>query len=309
VPDSPLAASPYAVLGVTAQASAAELKRAFRRRLRETHPDTGGDPAVFVRVQLAWEQVGTPSARAAYDAGSHRVEEGGGRTWAPAPPRKRENASRPQARTHGHPGGWYRERYLDLLREWVGRGADIPDPYDAALVRSAPVEVRHLLASAIAEEQSAVALASLGMGFTVWHDVDTAAGAGGAGKIDHIVLGPSGLWGMLSEDWGEEVAVRRGELIGPGIPRDERPVQELARRTRSFEKVARVKFSGLVIVVGDGASAEGVAEIGKVRSARAFLVQRPRLAHFVRTGVPGVGTGGTDLFELRTRVQGAARFV
>jgi hypothetical protein len=304
VPDSPLAASPYAVLGVTAQASAAELKRAFRRRLRETHPDTGGDPAVFVRVQLAWEQVGTPEARAAYDSGSRRVDDEGGRTWAPAPPRKRENASRPQARTHGHPGGWYRERYLELLREWVGRGADIPDPYDAALVRSAPVEVRHLLAAAIAEEQSAVVLAGLGMGFTVWHDVDT-----GAGKIDHIALGPSGLWGILSEDWGSEVSVRRGELVGAGIPRDDRPVQYLARTTRDFEKAARVKFSALLVVVGDGQSADGVEAIGKVRSARAFLVQRPRLAHLVRTGIEGIGTGGTDLFEVRTRVQGAARFV
>lgn len=308
MPDSPLAQSPYAVLGVTPQATHAELRRAFRRRLRETHPDAGGDPAQFVRVQLAWEQVGTPEARARYDSGSRHRDEPA-RTWAPAPPRKRENQSRPQARAHGHPGGWYRERYLELLREWVGRGAEIPDPYDAALVRSAPPEVKHLLASAIAEEKTAVALADLGIAFTVWHDVDTDASPEGWGKVDHVVLGPTGLWGMLSEDWGAEVAVRRGELIGPGIGRDEQPVQDLARRTRAFEKAARVKFSALVVVVDDGASAEGVEEIGKVRSARALLVQRPRLAHLVRTGVPGIGIGGTDLFELRTRVQSAVRFV
>lgn len=290
------------MLGVSAHASPAELRRAFRRRLRETHPDTGGDPAVFLQVQLAWEQVGTPEARAAYDSGVRVSDDGP--AWAPAPPRKRENASRPQTRAQGHPGGWYRERYLELLREWVGRGADIPDPYDPALVRAAPLEVRHLLASAVAEEKTAVALASLGMGFSAWHDVDT-----DAGKIDHIVLGPSGLWGMLSEDWGSEVAVRRGEVVGPGLHPDERPVQELARRTRAFEKAARVKFSALVIVVGDHESAEGVEEIGKVRAARGLLVQRPRLAHLVRSGLSGVGTGGTDLFEVRTRVQSAVRFV
>ena len=304
MPDSPLARSPYAVLGVTAQASTSELRRAFRRRLRETHPDTGGDPAVFVQVQLAWEQVGTPEARAVYDSGVRRSSDDEGRTWAPAPPRKRENASRPQTRTQGHPGGWYRERYLDLLREWVGRGADIPDPYDPALVRSAPREVRHLLAAAVAEEKTAVALATLGMGFSAWHDVDT-----DAGKIDHVVLGPSGLWGLLSEDFGGEVATKRGEIVGGDLHADERPVQELARRTRAFEKVARVKFSALVIVVGDGESADGVEEIGKVRGARALLVQRPRLAHLVRSGLPGIGTGGTDLFEVRTRVQAAVRFV
>lgn len=306
VPDSPLASSPYAVLGVAQHASVSELRRAFRRRLRETHPDTGGDPSQFVLVQLAWERVGTPEARAAYDAGamSGRVEESAGRTWAPAPPRKRENASRPQARTHGHPGGWHRERYLELLREWVGRGADIPDPYDSALVRSAPREVRRLLASAIAEEKSAVELASLGMGFTVWNDVDT-----DAGKIDHIVLGPSGLWGLLSEDWGTEVSVRRGELVGAGIGRDERPVQLIARSTRSFERRAHVKFSALGVIVDDGASPDGVEHIGRVRSGHAFLIQRPRLAQLIRSGVPGVGIGGVDLFEVRTRVQSAMRFV
>lgn len=304
VPDSPLAQSPYAVLGVTAQASDAELRRAFRRRLRETHPDTGGSAALFVQVQLAWELVGTPSARAAYDSGARRSVSAESRTWAPEPPRKRENASRPQARTHGHPGGWYREQYLTLLREWVGRGADIPDPYDPALVRSAPREVRHLLASAVAEEKTAVDLATLGIAFTVWHDVTTEVG-----KIDHIVLGPTGLWGILSEDWGSEVSVRRGEIVGEGVHRDDHPVQYLARVTRGFEKAARVKFSAFLVVVDDGQSAEGVEPIGRVRSGRAFLVQRPRLAHLVRTGIEGVGTGGTDLFEVRTRVQSAARFV
>lgn len=308
MPDSPLARNPYAVLGVAEAASHDDLRRAHRRRLRETHPDTGGSATEFHLVQWAWELVGTPEARAAYDSGM-RPGEPAAQTWAPPPPRRRADSSRPPARTHGHPGGWYRERYLELLGEWVGRGAAIPDPYDPALVRSAPVEVRHLLASAIAEERTAVALAGLGIAFTVWSDVLGDPARGGFGKIDHIVLGPTGLWGILSEDWGADVAVRRGELTGPGIPRDERPVQDLARRTRAFERRASVKFSALVIVVPDDASAEGVLEIGKVRSARALLVQQSRLAHLVRTGIPGVGVGGTDLFEVRTRVQGAAQFV
>jgi hypothetical protein len=29
----------------------------------------------------------------------------------------------------------------------------------------------------------------------------------------------------------------------------------------------------------------------------------------IRTGIPGVGTGGTDLFELRSRIQAVVRFV
>jgi hypothetical protein len=301
VPDSPLAESPYAVLGVPENATDAALRRAYRKKLRETHPDTGGDARRFDLVQRAWELVGTPDARRAYDSGAVRDEEPV--TWAPRSPTRQ--STRPQARSHGHPGGWYREQYLTRLQEWVGRGDPVADPYDPLLVRSAPVEVRHLLASAVAEEETAVALSTLGIGFTIWHDV----GPDPADKIDHVVLGPTGLWAMLSEDFGGEVSVRRGDLVGEGLHPDDRPLAELAHRARAFEKAAKVRFSALVIVVGDGASAEGVLPIGKVRGAPALLVQRPRLAHLVRTGVPGVGIGGTDLFELRTRVQAAARFV
>lgn len=309
---SPLAPSPYAVLGVAQNVGDADLRRAYRLKLRETHPDTGGSSAQFHLVQWAWEQVGTPETRAAYDSGAawvgHR-DDTPERPWAPSEPAARANSSRPRARTHGHPGGWYREQYLDLLQEWVGRGATIPNPYDPTLVRSAPLEIRHLLASAIAEEDTAVVLADLGIGFTVWHDVLTDPARGGAAKIDHIVLGPSGLWGMLSEDWGDGVATRRGEIIGPGLRRDERPLHDLASRARRFERLAKVKFSALAIVIPDDTSADGVAILGSVRGATTFLVQRPRLAHLIGARPSCPSFGGTDLFEVRTRVQSAARFV
>jgi hypothetical protein len=300
--DGPLAASPYEILGVPPTASEDELRRAYRRRLRETHPDTGGAAAHFHRVQHAWELVGTPEARAAYDRGV-RPSTAAPTSWAPAPPPRRPD-SRPQARAYGHPGGWYRERYLDLLHEWVGRGVAVPDPYDPVLLRSAPQEIRHLLADAVAEEDTARVLATLGIGFTIWHDVRTPAG-----KLDHIVLGPTGLWAMLSEDWGEPVKVKRGELIGPGLEAGERPVHELSVRARAFARAARVRFSALAVVVPDGGSLDELADLGAVRGARALLVQRPRLAHLVRTGITGVGTGGTDLFEVRTRVAEAVQYV
>lgn len=301
VPDSPLAETPYAVLGVAADASDAVLRSAYRRKLRETHPDTGGDARRFDSVQRAWELIGTPEARAAYDSGRRADATP---TWAPRAPRPRES-SRPRARAHGHPGGWHRERYRAVLQEWLGRGVEVPDPYDPALVRSAPREVRQLLASAVAEEQTAVALGELGIGFTVWHDVGTSP----EDRLAHLVLGPTGLWGMLSDDFGGEVAVKRGDLVGPGLHPDDHPLAELARRAKAFERRARVRFSALAIVVGDGESAEGVISLGKTRGAQALLVQRPRLAHLLRTGLPGIGIGGTDLFDVRTRVQSAATFV
>src|SRR6478609_188015 len=67
--DSPAAPSPYEVLGVRRDASHDELRRAYRRLLRETHPDTGGTAAAFQAVQQAWELVGDPEDRARYDRG------------------------------------------------------------------------------------------------------------------------------------------------------------------------------------------------------------------------------------------------
>src|SRR5690606_23091878 len=110
--DSPLSASAYEILGVAATVDHEELRRAYRSRLRETHPDTGGDAAVFILVQRAWELVGTAEARAAYDrghgfAGGMPPGTADGTTtdpagWRPAhPPRD----SRPRARSYGHPGG------------------------------------------------------------------------------------------------------------------------------------------------------------------------------------------------------------
>lgn len=322
---SPLAPSPYAVLGVAENASDADLRRAYRLKLRETHPDTGGDATQFHLVQRAWEQIGTPELRTTYDSGAawggHRDDEPV-RSWAPAAPSRRADSSRPRARTHGHPGGWYREQYLDLLQEWVGRGVAIPNPYDPTLVRSAPLEIRHLLASAIAEEDTAVVLAGLGIGFTVWNDVRTdadrrgglqngltAGPQGAAGKIDHIVLGPTGLWGILSEDWGDDVSARRGEVVGPGLHPEERPMRELANRARRFERLAKVRFSALAIVIPDDTSAEGVITLGSIRGASTLLVQRTRLAHLIGDRPSGASFGGTDLFEVRTRIQSAARFV
>ena len=115
------------------------------------------------------------------------------------------------------------------MREWAGRGVTLEDPYDPALVRSAPHHLRRLLADALAEEATARVVADLGMGYTVWHDVMASGrGADPDAKIDHIVLGPSGLYGVLSEDFGGPVRFRRGELIGDGV--SGAPIAELVAR-------------------------------------------------------------------------------
>ena len=323
---SPVSASPYEVLGVSPEVNTEELRRAYRKALRETHPDTGGDPRKFLATQSAWELVGTPIARALYDRGrgggggaggaggaggsGGRGNTNGPTTFASQPERKvRED--RPQARSSGHPGGWYREQYLSHMREWVGRGVEIDDPYDPALVRSAPRDIRYLLASAIAEEDTARTLATLGIAFTLWHDVATGTANGAdAGKIDHIVLGPTGLFALLSEDWGGPVKVRRGEVIGETLAPGEQPVNTLSLRARSLARTARVKFSTLIVVAPDDATPAPMIELSKIRGVPAVLVQHSALPNFLRTGLPNASAvGGNELFDVRTRLQSSVRFV
>jgi hypothetical protein len=274
--------------------------------LRETHPDTGGSPAEFLAVQRAWERVGTPENRAAFDGGRSRDERH--EPFAPQGPRPRKD-TRPLARTYGHPGGWRRERYLQLVREWVGRGVTVDDPYDPALVRSAPRDIRHLLADALAEEETARVVSTLGIAYTVWHDVLAEPGHPEE-KIDHVVLGPTGLFAILSEDWGAPVRVKRGEVLSEGLLAGEKPFHSLERRVRLLARAAKVRFTGLVIVVPEDAIVESFVQVGTSRGAAELLVQRSFLPALLRNGLPdGERPGGTEIFDVRSRLQSSIRFV
>lgn len=303
--DSPLSASAYEVLGVDPTATADEIKRAFRLRLRQTHPDAGGDAAAFIQVQRAWELVGTVDARASYDRGHGFTDEEV--TWNgwQAPPVRTD--TRPKARSYGHPGGWRRERYLSLIREWAGHGVDVPAPYDPALVRSAPHELRRMLADALAEEETARTVSDLGMGFTVWHDVAT--GQRADDKLDHVILSPSGLYGVLSEDFGETVRFRRGEIIGPAVD-GAAPIAALLARMRVIARAARVRFGGAIVVLPDDDLDQAITPLGKVRGVPVVVVRRSALHTVLRQGVPGArDIGGNELFDVRTRLQQSVRFV
>ena len=60
----------YAVLGVPRDASAPEIRRAYRRVARRHHPDLNPDPSgaeQFGAAARAYEVLGDPAARARYD--------------------------------------------------------------------------------------------------------------------------------------------------------------------------------------------------------------------------------------------------
>jgi curved DNA-binding protein CbpA len=68
----------YRVLGVAPTASAAQIATAYRRLVRDLHPDTRADPAPLETTRLgevlaAYEVLGRPERRASYDEQRRRM--------------------------------------------------------------------------------------------------------------------------------------------------------------------------------------------------------------------------------------------
>src|SRR5947207_2376861 len=65
----------YVVLELTRDATAEQIRSAFRRRALELHPDpAGGVRQPFFELQKAYSVLSDPSQRAAYDRGTQSIE-------------------------------------------------------------------------------------------------------------------------------------------------------------------------------------------------------------------------------------------
>ena len=121
--------------------------------------------------------------------------------------------------------------------------------------------------------------------------------------LDHIVLAPSGLYGLVSEDFGDSVRFRQGEVIG-GAVGGETPVADLLLRMRWIARAARVRFGGAILILPDEDLDHAATPLGTVRGVPVVVVRRSALRMLLRTGVPGARPlGMTEAFDVRTRLK------
>ncbi len=57
----------YEILGVSRDATQEEIKRAYRKKAHQYHPDKGGDAQKFKEINEAYQVLGDPQKRAQYD--------------------------------------------------------------------------------------------------------------------------------------------------------------------------------------------------------------------------------------------------
>jgi DnaJ-class molecular chaperone len=63
----------YQTLGVSQNASDSDIKSAYRKLASKHHPDKGGDPEQFKKVQQAYDVLGDAQKRAEYDNPAHGI--------------------------------------------------------------------------------------------------------------------------------------------------------------------------------------------------------------------------------------------
>ena len=116
------------------------------------------------------------------------------------------------------------------------------------------------------EERVAYELASLPETYTVFHGMEAGAGtSGGAGDIDHVVVGPAGVFVIETKNWSGRVTVRGGEVLYDGHKPHRSPIEQVAAAGRAVERLLRergqddVTVRRVVCFAGSEPEADGPA--------------------------------------------------
>jgi DnaJ family protein A protein 2 len=122
----------YQTLGVARTASAEEIKKAYRKKLLQDHPDKGGSKATFQRVKAAFDVLGDENRRSLYDQCGFGDEnkENAGKAPKFVTPSRRERGLSGEIKT---PTGRRNVAAGDATPTRRGRGNDVKFPLKVSL--------------------------------------------------------------------------------------------------------------------------------------------------------------------------------
>jgi len=129
------------------------------------------------------------------------------------------------------------------------------------------------------EERVALLLAGLPEGYHVFHDV----ACGRAGGIDHVVVGPSGLFAVETKCWAGRVSLAGGEILVNGGAPSRAPLSQARASARALaeflsERLERVPTCVPVVCFASETFSDGTAATGD-----AWVCNASRLCGLIRS--------------------------
>ena len=130
------------------------------------------------------------------------------------------------------------------------------------------------------EEVVAGALARLPDEWHVFHDFEA-----GPHHVDHVLVGPGGVFAVETKNWRDSVTLESGELLAGGHVPDHPPLAQAASEAKAVKAaLAHAGWTGEVepvVCFASGTFRDGFARAGKVLVANAeafvaWLLEQPR---------------------------------
>ena len=134
------------------------------------------------------------------------------------------------------------------------------------------LRVESFFKGARGEEAMAGMLARLSDDWHIYHDF-----VAGKYHVDHVLVGPAGVFAVETKNWRDQVALESGELIAGGHVPDHPPIAQATAEAKAVGAVlVRAGWTGEVFPVvcfASGTFKDGFAQSGKVlvANAEAFL--------------------------------------